>query len=62
MRYRKIGKGKLIRCYKERIVEDYTAKEGINVLCPRCGNVFGTDEGSFIKVKSNSFTVRGSYE
>ncbi|WP_218915342.1 hypothetical protein [Hippea maritima] len=62
MRYRKIGKGRLLRCYKDRIKEDYTIKEGNKVFCPNCGNLFGIDYGAFIKVRKGSFTQKGSYE
>ncbi len=49
-KYRKIGKGKLIKCYLPRILSDYVnlaegIKIGTNVLCPRCdkrvGIIFG---------------------
>ena len=32
-KYRKGGKGALVKCFKERIVEDFTHEEGI---CPSC--------------------------
>jgi hypothetical protein len=32
-RYRKGGKGSLVKCFKERIVKDFTQQEGI---CPGC--------------------------
>jgi hypothetical protein len=59
-RYRKIGKGKVLRCYKERIIKDYSIKEGIHVLCNKCKNVIGLDEGNLIKMKQNSFYHTGS--
>lgn len=36
-KYRKGGKGALVKCFKERIVEDYTLEEGI---CPSCQKQF----------------------
>ena len=36
-KYRKGGKGALVKCFKERIVEDYTVEEGI---CPACNTQF----------------------
>ena len=36
-KYRKGSKGALVKCFKERIVEDYTEKEGI---CPSCKGQF----------------------
>jgi ribosomal protein S27E len=39
-KYRKGGKGALIKCFKERIVED-NAK--VACTCPECGQVFARD-------------------
>ena len=36
-KYKKGGKGSLVKCYKQRIVQDYTAEE---CVCPGCGVVF----------------------
>lgn len=39
-RYRKGGKGALVKCFKERISKDFTREEGV---CPGCGAVFARD-------------------
>jgi len=39
-KYRKGGKGALIKCFKERIVEDYTHTP---CTCPQCGQIFARD-------------------
>ncbi|MGF1685493.1 hypothetical protein L4C36_02205 [Photobacterium japonica] len=39
-KYRKGGKGALVKCFKERIVKDFTEQEGI---CPQCGGQFARD-------------------
>ncbi|MAI65875.1 MAG: hypothetical protein CL600_13560 [Alteromonas sp.] len=39
-KYKKGGKGALVKCFKERIVEDYTMSEGI---CPNCNQQFARD-------------------
>lgn len=39
-RYRKGGKGQLVKCFKERITEDLTEAPG---QCPGCGQVFARD-------------------
>jgi hypothetical protein len=39
-KYSKGGKGALVKCFKERIVEDYTLEEGI---CPSCQKQFARD-------------------
>ena len=36
-RYRKGGKGALVKCFVERIVQDYTQTP---CTCPECGSVF----------------------
>ncbi|WP_394147526.1 hypothetical protein [Shewanella atlantica] len=39
-KYRKGGKGALVKCFKERIVEDYTK---LACTCPGCGQLFARD-------------------
>ncbi len=39
-KYRKGGKGSLVKCFKERIVEDYTK---IACICPKCEHVFARE-------------------
>lgn len=39
-KYRKGGKGALVKCFKERIVTDYTEQGG---QCPGCGTEFARD-------------------
>ncbi|ABV88232.1 hypothetical protein [Shewanella pealeana] len=39
-KYRKGGKGSLVKCFKERIVDDYTQ---IPCQCPSCEQVFARD-------------------
>ncbi|EHD6027598.1 hypothetical protein U5884_001294 [Vibrio parahaemolyticus] len=39
-KYRKGGKGALVKCFKERIVEDYTQTP---CFCPSCGQEFARD-------------------
>jgi hypothetical protein len=48
-RYLKVGKGRLIRCLKERIREDHSIRNGPEVLCV-CGRRIGRDEGDSIKI------------
>ena len=60
-KYIKIGKGRVLRCHKARIVKDYTRRDGNQVLC-QCGNLIGTDEGRWIKMKQNASTCSGTRE
>ncbi|CAM9661616.1 unnamed protein product [Ascophyllum nodosum] len=39
-KYKKGGKGSLVKCYKERIVEDFT---GGKLTCPGCGQEFARE-------------------
>ena len=58
-KYKKIGKGRVLRCYTGRILKDYSARDGENVLC-ECGNLIGIDRGVFIEMKQSSFTRSGT--
>ncbi len=60
-KYIKVGKGKVLRCYKSRIIKDYTQRDGSKVLC-QCGNLIGIDEGRWIKMKQGAFTCSGTRE
>ena len=57
-KYQKIGKGRLWHCWKERIIEDYSIREGNQIKC-KCGNLIGIDQGKWIKIRQNSFTYTG---
>ncbi|WCP68686.1 hypothetical protein LYZ37_19320 [Vibrio tubiashii] len=39
-KYRKGGKGSLVKCFKERIVSDYTEQP---CICPQCGGEFARE-------------------
>ena len=39
-KYRKAGKGALIKCFKERITRDYTMSP---TICPQCNRAFARD-------------------
>jgi len=58
-KYRKIGKGKLLHCWKDRLIEDYTLREQNEVRC-ECGNLIGIDEGKWIKMKQYAFFYSGT--
>lgn len=61
-KYRKIGKGKVIRCHKSRIMKLYHIKEeDYEYSCP-CKNVIGKDEGGYIKMLDQQFTYTGRKE
>jgi len=58
-KYLKIGKGRLLHCWKERIIEDHSVRDGNEIKC-QCGNLIGIDEGKWIKMKQRSFIYSGT--
>ncbi len=56
-RYQKMGKGKLWRCWKSRIIEDYSVHDGDEVRC-ECGNVVGVDKGGYIRLRQSAIIIR----
>ncbi|MCD6453188.1 MAG: hypothetical protein J7K77_02760 [Dehalococcoidales bacterium] len=58
-RYLKIGKGRLLHCWKGRIIKDYSLRNGNEVRC-RCGSLIGIDEGKWIRMKQSSFIYSGA--
>jgi hypothetical protein len=39
-KYWKVGKGHLLKCYKDRIIKDYTKGD---LKCPKCGEIFARE-------------------
>jgi len=39
-KYKKGGKGSLVKCFKERITKDYTS---VSCTCPKCENIFARE-------------------
>jgi len=60
-RYLKIGKGRVLHCWKGRIVKDFSVREGDLVKCP-CGNIIGIDQGKWINMKQRAFIHTGMKE
>lgn len=61
-KYRKIGKGKVLKCHKSRIKRNYQIEVVVDEYrCP-CGNVIGVDEGSAIKMNDQEFIYTGTKE
>ena len=62
IKYLKIGKGKVLRCHKNRIKEWYElSEENGNFICS-CGNKIGIDQGRYIKMNRREFTYTGTKE
>ena len=60
MKYKKIGRGQLLKCIKARIVKVYnmTVEDG-NLKCSNCGNVIGIEKGDHYKMHKKRFTCSG---
>ena len=60
IKYVKIGKGNIHRCYKKRIQEYYVPLENKELKCPKCGTIIGIDVGDRIKMFHNAFVCSGT--
>lgn len=49
-KYKKFGKGNLLRCWKDNIIMDNSVKKGKKIKCS-CGKTIGIDKGNYIKMK-----------
>ncbi|MFC2133072.1 hypothetical protein ACFLTH_00525 [Bacteroidota bacterium] len=59
MKYNKIGKGRVLRCYISKTKEIYAGRVDDELRC-KCGNVIGIYEDRWIKMKQTSFTYSGT--
>lgn len=60
MKYKKIGKGKVLRCYKDRITRLYDACVEQNELkCGGCSTVIGTIKDEQVDMIQDHFTYSG---
>ena len=57
-KYLKLGRGHLLRCWKDRILEDMSIINENNVMCS-CGNIIGRDEKDYLKLNKNSIIIKG---
>lgn len=58
-KYKKIGKGKIIRLYFDRIQKNYAIKRDGKYLCSKCENVIGINKKKFVKMRDIAFTYSG---
>jgi hypothetical protein len=61
LKYKKIGSGKVLRCYKERISRFYEGRvdEG-KLKCGNCENVIGVFKENYIDMNNEAFTYSGT--
>ena len=61
IKYKKIGMGKVLRCWKDRIKRFYESKiQDGNLVCNNCDNIIGIDEGEYFKMERIAFTYTGT--
>ncbi len=61
MKYKKIGEGRVLRCYRDRITRLYDADvQGDSLCCGECGRVIGEIEDDRVNMNSQAFTYSGS--
>jgi hypothetical protein len=58
-KYKKVGKGNLWHCWKNRIKQDNSVHCGNEIRCA-CGNLIGIEEEKWIKMKQHSFEISGT--
>jgi len=60
MKYKKIGQGKVINCYKDRITRlyDYETKDDL-LQCGNCQNTIGEIKEKSVSMKQEAFTYSG---
>jgi len=65
MKYKKIGQGKVLRCWESKIRRFYDGKvKEDELICSSCGNVIGDiksdKRGNYVDMNSDSFTYTGT--
>lgn len=60
-KYEKIGKGKVIRCFKDRMSHIMIKIEPEMIQC-ECGEVIGSDKGDYYQMNSVRFYYTGKKE
>lgn len=60
MKYHKIGRGKVLRCYASRIKALYGREEKGKVVCRHCAQLIGEWKDGHIKMRQKAFTAAGT--
>ena len=61
IKYKKIGMGKVLRCWESKIMRVYDGelKDG-NLICGNCANIIGEMEGNYVKMNREAFNYTGT--
>lgn len=65
MKYKKIGQGKVLKCWENKIQRIYQGQvEDDSLTCSECGNEIGkipdTSGENYVKMNGDSFTYTGT--
>jgi transcription initiation factor TFIIIB Brf1 subunit/transcription initiation factor TFIIB len=64
LKYKKIGDGKVLRCWEEKITRIYGEVEEEELICSNCGNIIGevkTGRGTnYVDMDQPEFTYSGT--
>lgn len=61
MKYKKIGQGKVLRCWKSKITRVYEGEvKNSNLICGNCGNIIGKLKENRVKMNNDSFIYTGT--
>lgn len=59
-KYEKIGKGEVLRCYKNRMIRTYQMEISKTKVVCACGKEIGNDKGDYIGMINGAFTYSGT--
>jgi len=60
-KYKKIGQGRVLRCWKSKITRLYDGElAGKNFLCGNCGNIIAEIKDDCLDMNSDAFTYSGT--
>jgi len=59
MQYKKIGQGRVLRCYLPRIKRFFARVEKGQLQCPGCDNIIGKKKTGFFQMNRREFTYSG---
>ncbi len=61
MKYEKVGKGKVLKCWKNKIERVYGGEVSDNkLICKECANIIGEIKSDYIKMDRDAFTYTGT--
>ena len=60
-KYKKIGQGKVLRCYESKITRLYDGElREDNFVCKKCGNIVGQYDEGQLDMNADAFTYSGT--